>query len=105
MPGPSVVDPGPPPDVPDAPPVVALDAPAPGAAAAPGAGSAAGFALPGVTVAERSFFAHPEPLKWIAGGANDFVIDPTVAQSGQTFGPWPWMAWTTSIRWPQREQT
>jgi hypothetical protein len=86
---------------------LAADGSSPVAADVPpaGAGSAAGLALPGVTVAERSFLAHPEPLKWIAGGANDFVIDPAVPQSGQTFGPWPWIAWTTSIRWPQREQT
>ena len=50
---------------------------------------------------ERSFFAQPEPLKWMAGGANAFDIVPSAPHSGQNFGPWSWIPWTTSVRWPQ----
>src|SRR4029079_2246640 len=35
---------------------------------------------------ERSFFAQPEPLKWIAGAAKAFVIVPSAPPSGQNFG-------------------
>ena len=47
---------------------------------------------------ERSFLAHPEPLKWIAGGANALVIVPSAPQLGQNLGPPSWMLWTTSVR-------
>ena len=50
---------------------------------------------------ERSFFAQPEPLKWIAGVVNAFVIVPSAPHSGQNFGPPSWIPWTTSVRWPQ----
>jgi hypothetical protein len=35
----------------------------------------------------RSFFAQPEPLKWIAGAANCLRIDPSAPQLGQKCGP------------------
>jgi hypothetical protein len=50
---------------------------------------------------ERSFFAQPDPLKWIAGVVNAFVIVPSAPHSGQNLGPWSWIPWTTSVRWPQ----
>jgi hypothetical protein len=50
---------------------------------------------------ERSFFAHPDPLKWIAGVVNALVIVPSAPHSGQNLGPWSWIPWTTSVRWPQ----
>lgn len=51
----------------------------------------------------RSLRAQPEPLKTTAGGANALRIGPP--QTGQVDGPWPWTPWTTSMRWPQDEQT
>jgi hypothetical protein len=50
---------------------------------------------------ERSFFAQPDPLKWIVGGANALVIVPSAPHSGQNLGPWSWIPWTTSVTWPQ----
>ncbi len=35
----------------------------------------------------RSFFAHPEPLKWIAGDENCFRIVPSRPHDGQNLGP------------------
>jgi hypothetical protein len=49
----------------------------------------------------RSFLAQPEPLKWIAGVVNAFVIVPSAPHSGQNRGPWSLIPWTTSVRWPQ----
>jgi hypothetical protein len=49
---------------------------------------------------DRSFFAQPEPLKWIVGGANAFVIVPSAPQLGQNLGPPSWIPWTTSVSWP-----
>jgi hypothetical protein len=46
----------------------------------------------------RSFLAQPEPLKWIVGGANAFVIVPSAPQFGQNLGPPSWIPWTTSVR-------
>lgn len=46
--------------------------------------------------AERSFFAHPVPLKWTAGGANTLRILPP--HSGHPLGPWSWTLCTTSSR-------
>jgi hypothetical protein len=54
---------------------------------------------------DRSFLAQPEPLKWIVGGANAFVIVPSAPQLGQNLGPLSWIPWTTSVRWPQLLQT
>jgi hypothetical protein len=45
----------------------------------------------------RSFFAHPLPLKWIAGATNAFVIVPSAPHSGQNLGPWSLMPWMTSV--------
>jgi hypothetical protein len=58
-------------------------------------------AAAGFDVLDRSFFAQPEPLNTIAGGANAFVIVPSAPHSGQNFGPLSWIPWTTSVRWPQ----
>jgi hypothetical protein len=54
---------------------------------------------------DRSFFAQPEPLKWIVGGANAFVIVPSAPQFGQNLGPASLIPCTTSVRWPQLLQT
>ncbi len=35
----------------------------------------------------RSFFAHPEPLKWIVGDENCFRIVPSRPHDGQNLGP------------------
>jgi hypothetical protein len=35
----------------------------------------------------RSFFAQPDPLKWIAGTANCLRIDPSAPHDGQKSGP------------------
>jgi hypothetical protein len=35
----------------------------------------------------RSFFAHPEPLKTMVGGANALRIVPSAPQAGQKIGP------------------
>ena len=40
---------------------------------------------PGATVARRSFFAQPEPLKWTAGAANAFFTGP-LPQTAQLVG-------------------
>jgi hypothetical protein len=58
---------------------------------------------PARLAAPRSFFAQPDPLKWTAGAAIDLRIAPS--HTGHCDGPWPWTPWTTSIAWPQAEQT
>lgn len=40
-----------------------------------------------VELLPRSFFAHPEPLKWIVGGANCLRIVPSRPHAGQNWGP------------------
>lgn len=55
-------------------------------------------------VDERSFFAQPEPLKWIAGVTSAFRIVPSAPQLGQKRGPASWIPWITSTRWAQLEQ-
>jgi hypothetical protein len=60
--------------------------------------------LPGDEVAERSFFAQPEPLKWTAGAEKPRRIVPSAPQLGQNRGPPSWIPWMTSIRCPQRAQ-
>jgi hypothetical protein len=52
----------------------------------------------------RSFFAHPEPLKTIAGGANALRIVPSAPHDGQNFGPLSLIPWRMSVRWPQALQ-
>ena len=53
-------------------------------------------ALPGDDVAERSFLAQPEPLKWTAGVAQALRIVPSRPQFGQNRGPGSLMPWITS---------
>lgn len=86
-------------------PVVLVESVEPVEAAGPDDGSPFGAAeapAPARLPLPRSFFAHPEPLKWTAGAANDLRIVPP--QIGQCDGPCPWRPWTTSISWPQAEQ-
>ncbi len=52
----------------------------------------------------RSFFAQPEPLKWIAGVVKPFDMVPSAPHSGQKVGPWSLIPWTISVRWPHAEQ-
>jgi hypothetical protein len=56
-------------------------------------------------VDERSFFAQPEPLKWIAGLTSALRIVPSVPQLGQKRGPGSLIPWITSTRCRQFEQT
>jgi hypothetical protein len=65
------------------------------------AGESSFFAEDGFDEVDRSFFAQPEPLNTIAGGAKALVIVPSAPHSGQNFGPLSWIPWTTSVRWPQ----
>jgi hypothetical protein len=59
---------------------------------------------PADAVAERSFLAQPEPLKWTAGAAKPLRIVPSAPQLGQNLGPPSRMPWMTSVRWPQAAQ-
>ena len=52
---------------------------------------------------ERSFFAHPVPLKWTAGGAKALRSWPP--QAGHSDGPCACTPCMTSIRCPHDEQT
>jgi hypothetical protein len=52
----------------------------------------------------RSFFAQPDPLKWIAGAANCLRIDPSAPHDGQNVGPGSLMPWRMSARWSQAVQ-
>jgi hypothetical protein len=52
----------------------------------------------------RSFFAQPEPLKWIVGGLKDLRSVPTAAQAGHAAGGPPLIEWTISLVRPQFEQ-
>jgi hypothetical protein len=52
----------------------------------------------------RSFFAQPEPLKWIVGGLNDLRSVPTAPQAGHAAGGPPLIEWTISLVRPQLEQ-
>ena len=53
----------------------------------------------------RSFFAQPEPLKWIVGGANSLRIVPSRPHDRQKFGPGSLIPWRMSARWSQAVQT
>jgi hypothetical protein len=55
------------------------------------------FAVDCRDAVERSFLAQPEPLKWIAGVVNAFVILPSAPHSGQNRGPWSSIPWMTSV--------
>ena len=63
----------------------------PASAAAVGLFASSFFAVDGRDADERSFFAQPEPLKWMAGVVNAFVIVPSAPHSGQKRGPWSLM--------------
>jgi hypothetical protein len=52
----------------------------------------------------RSFLAHPDPLKWIVGGANSFRIVPSLPHDGQNCGPGSLRPWRMSVRWSQAVQ-
>jgi hypothetical protein len=54
--------------------------------------------------ARRSFFAQPDPLKWMVGGANAFLIGPR-PHDGHVVGGSAWTPWTTSKRVPQAAQS
>jgi outer membrane biosynthesis protein TonB len=45
----------------------------------------------------RSFFAQPDPLKWMVGGAKAFRIS-VLPQIGQLAGLGSWTPWITSNR-------
>jgi hypothetical protein len=64
------------------------------------AASPDGFAardLPVEALAERSFFAHPEPLKWTADVVIPLRSVPSAPQAGQNRGPGAWIPWITSV--------
>ena len=52
----------------------------------------------------RSFFAQPEPLKWMVGGANSLRIVPASPHEGQKSGPGSLRPWRMSVRWSQAVQ-
>ena len=52
----------------------------------------------------RSFFAQPDPLKWIVGGANSLRIVPSSPHEGQKRGPGSFSPWRMSVRWSQAVQ-
>jgi len=52
----------------------------------------------------RSFFAQPEPLKWIVGGANSLRIVPSRPHDGQKWGPGSLIPRRMSVRWSQALQ-
>jgi hypothetical protein len=70
----------------------------------PEAPSPATFEAPGLDVARRSFLAQPDPLKWIAGVANAFLMGPP-PHSGQASGGSAWTPRRISNRWPQFAQS
>ena len=60
--------------------------------------------LPAVAAARRSFFAQPEPLKTIVGGAKALRTGPD-PHDGQVSGEGSWTPWMTSKRRPQAAQS
>ena len=54
---------------------------------------------------ERSFLAHPEPLKCTVGGTNAFRSVSSAPQAGQNFGAGASIPWMNSVRVEQLEQT
>src|SRR4051794_8327240 len=54
--------------------------------------------------APRSFFAQPDPRKWIVGGANCLRIVPSAPHVGQKFGPDSLIPCRMSARVPQALQ-
>jgi hypothetical protein len=68
-------------------------------------GSAAPLAVSLVGAAlRRSFFAQPEPLKWMAGGANALRTGPE-PHNGQLAGGSSSSPWIASNRRPHAEQS
>lgn len=65
--------------------------------------SALALALPGAAVARRSFFAQPEPLKWIAGALMPLRRGPD-PHSGQIVGRSAKTPCISSKWWPQAAQ-
>jgi hypothetical protein len=63
-----------------------------------------GLDVPGATIARRSFFAQPDPLKWTAGAEMALRSGP-LPQFGQCVGPGAWTPWTTSTRRPHAAQS
>jgi hypothetical protein len=57
-----------------------------------------------LAAALRSFFAQPDPLKWMAGAANALRTGPD-PQSGQVVGGSAWTPWITSNRRPHAAQS
>lgn len=55
-------------------------------------------------VDDRSFFAQPEPLKWIAGAARALRSVPSAPQFGQTLGAGSLIPWRNSVTCLQFEQ-
>jgi hypothetical protein len=73
--------------------------------AAPGsADDFAALVLPDAADDARSFFAHPEPLKWTADVVMPLRIVPSAPQAGQNLGPGSWIPWITSVTSLQRAQ-
>jgi hypothetical protein len=70
----------------------------------PEAASPVAFEAPAPDVARRSFLAQPDPLKWIAGVANAFLMGPP-PHSGQAAGGSAWTPRRISNRWPQFAQS
>lgn len=60
--------------------------------------------VPELAVARRSFFAQPEPLKWIAGAANAFLTGPPPHRR-QLVGSSAWTPRRISNRLPQFAQS
>ena len=56
-------------------------------------------------VLARSFFAQPEPLKWIVGGANSLRMVPSRPHDGQNCGVGSLMPCRMSARWSHEVQT
>jgi hypothetical protein len=59
---------------------------------------------PDFALACRSFFAQPEPLKWIAGAEIAFRTGP-LPHNGQLVGGSPWTPCMTSKRRPHAAQS
>jgi hypothetical protein len=57
-----------------------------------------------LVAARRSFFAQPDPLKWIAGAANALRTGPD-PHNGQVVGGSAWTPWMTSNRRPHAAQS
>jgi hypothetical protein len=53
---------------------------------------------------ERSFLAHPEPLKCTAGGTKTFLSVPSAPHAGQKRGAGASIPWMTSVRVEQLVQ-